>query len=94
MKVICINDSNKPADFPKSKWIKKEQPYTIIKVDKLNMDKGRLGVQLEEIDTTGPDCMPYNYFAIERFRPALPTDGEELTNDELIELLQEKEEYA
>lgn len=70
MKVICIDDTNKPIDIPESKWVKKEEIYTIVKVVKLNLQKNTFGVELEEIDLK--DCFPYEYFLANRFAPIQP----------------------
>ena len=66
-KIECINDSNKPADFPSGLWIKKGNIYTIDRIDKMNMQGGKLGVMLKEIDTSGN--FPYTHFDLSRFRP-------------------------
>ena len=55
MKLICINDSDRPNDIPTSKWIKKGNHYTAVKFNKMNMQAGALGVQLEEIEITDDD---------------------------------------
>ena len=79
MKVLCINSDHKPNDFPSSKWIKKDQEYTVVKV--LNMAiQGGQGLVLEEIDMTG--CEPYVCFGAWRFRP-LHEAPEEVAENEL-----------
>jgi len=70
MKVVCINDSDKPIDIPEHKWVKKDEIYTIAKVVKLNLQTNALGVELEEIDLIG--CFPYEYFLANRFAPLQP----------------------
>lgn len=76
MRVICIDDSNKPSDFPSSKWIKRGIDYTIDKIDKMNMQGGVIGCTLLEIDTS--DCFPYTHFAINRFNGLVDQPVEEL----------------
>lgn len=83
MKVICIDDSNKPSDFPSPKWVKKDQEYTIEKIDKINMMGGVLGCTLIEIDTS--NCFPYIYFNLDRFRPLVDQPVEEL--EEQLEMV-------
>tara|TARA_R110001606_G_C14975992_1_gene603780 strand:+ start:201 stop:461 length:261 start_codon:yes stop_codon:yes gene_type:complete len=73
MKVICINDQNKPAEVPSSKWIKKGNKYTIIKVEKMLMMPGTFGVELEEIDLS--DCFPHTRFNSNRFKIVDPVDN-------------------
>ena len=79
MKVKCINDSNKPSDFPSSLWVKKDNIYTIQKIDRMNMQNGRLGVILEEIDTS--KNFPYTHFDITRFAPVDEVPVGELINE-------------
>lgn len=85
MKVKCINDKNKPQDFPKSLWVTEGEIYTIVLAQKMNLMGGIIGVQLEEIDTT--NNFPYTHFDANRFVP-VDTD-DELTDDELEEQLKD-----
>ena len=87
MKVICIDDRNRPNDIPTSKWVKKGKEYTIIKVDKILMQGGILGCQLEEIDLS--DCFPYNYFSLNRFAPAEPDNKASEIKEKELELEEE-----
>jgi len=84
MKVVCIDDSNKPIDIPEHKWVKKDEIYTIAKVVKLNLQANTLGVELEEIDLT--DCFPYEYFLANRFAPIRPEVSlqEEMEKEEIL----------
>lgn len=84
MKVVCIDDSNKPIDIPEHKWVKKDEIYTIAKVVKLNLQANTLGVELEEIDLT--DCFPYEYFLANRFAPIHPEVSlqEEMEKEEIL----------
>lgn len=69
--VICINDQHRPAEFPVSKWIKKDLVYTVIGI-KNHVISGGQGFVLNEIDLNG--CEPYDSFGSWRFVPvdALP----------------------
>jgi len=87
MKVVCIDDKNKPLDIPNHKWIKEKQTYTISKVVRMKLQNNELGVELEEIDLT--DCFPYNYFSLKRFAPIEP---ENLLERERIKTLEIEEE--
>jgi hypothetical protein len=82
MKVICINDQGRPNEVPASKWIKKNEEYTIIEWIKCNPQGGLLGVKIAEIDLTG--CEPYLYFAANRFAPLVP---DEMLEEELNEIM-------
>jgi hypothetical protein len=66
MRVICINDSNKPKQVPENKWIKNGDAYTVIAVVKLNLQLGKIGFKLKEIELDH-SCFPYEYFDSERF---------------------------
>ncbi len=81
-KIECINDSNKPADFPSNLWVKRGRTYTIDRIDKMNMQGGRLGVMLKEIDTS--NNFPYTHFDLSRFRPVDQVPENELV-EELVE---------
>lgn len=88
MKVECIDDNNRPNDIPSSKWVVKGKEYTVIKAAKLPMQNGLLGFQLAEIDLR--DCVPYLYFAANRFKEKepLPEKKEEkVEEEELVEEL-------
>ena len=88
MKVVCIDDSNKPLDIPEHKWVKKDNVYTIAKIVQLNLQKNTLGVELEEIDLK--DCFPYEYFLANRFAPIQPEksfEEEAKKSEELEEIL-------
>lgn len=88
-KVICIDDRDRPETIPMSRWIKKGKEYTVIKVDKLNMQGGMLGFKLAEINID--DCVPYQYFSARRFGiPVNPVKME--VEAELDRLLKEAQE--
>ena len=44
MKVVCIDDKNKPLDIPNHKWIKEKQTYTISKVVRMKLQNNEFGV--------------------------------------------------
>jgi len=86
MKVICIDATNKPNDIPMSKWVVKDNEYTVIKADRMSLQGGLLGFQLAEIDLT--DCYPYRYFAASRFKEKEPLlEKKEEKVEELVEEL-------
>lgn len=89
MKLICINDSDRPNDIPMSKWIKKGNHYTAIKFNKMNMQGGALGVQIEEIDLS--DCFPHTHFLASRFIPLEPLKEDKKEN---VKELEEELELA
>ena len=66
-KVVCIDASNKPNDIPNNKWVKKDETYTVVNAEFMNMQNRLLGFELAEIDLTG--CFPYTRFVASRFRP-------------------------
>lgn len=93
-KVICINDANKPNDIPSSQWIKKGVIYTVTQVAKLNMQQGKLGYKLAEVNLDG--CAPYLYYAAERFGIIIDIkdQADNWAEKELERLLQEAEEES
>jgi hypothetical protein len=89
MRVVCINDSDRPNDIPISKWVVKGKEYTVIKISKMIMQGNILGVQLEEIDLS--DCVPHLFFAATRFAEIEPSKEKK---EEKIEELEEEFELA
>jgi hypothetical protein len=81
MKVICINDANRPNEIPSNRWIKKDKFYTVLEAVKCNVQGGLLGYKLEEINID--DCVPYKYFAANRFRPVV--DVPQIVEEEVLE---------
>lgn len=66
MKVVCINDRNRPKQIPPEKWIKKDEIYTVIATTMMNIQRNKVGLKLAEIEL-GQSCFPYEYFDAERF---------------------------
>jgi len=64
-KVICVNDKDRPEMIPQSKWLVKNQSYTVIKVAKLLIQGGMVGFKLEGLDIDA--YFPYQFFAANRF---------------------------
>ena len=73
MKIMCINDKNKPAEIPQEKWVQAGSIYTLIEAQPL-LSSNSLGFVLAEI-TLGEDCFPYHYFNPNRF---VPVDEQEI----------------
>lgn len=86
LKVICINDKNKPDGIPTSKWLVEGSVYTVIQVTKLLIQGGMLGYKLAELNID--DCFPYQYFAASRFI-LLGSPSEQWAEDELSRILEE-----
>lgn len=81
MKVICINDKNKPKQIPDEKWIKEGETYTVIFATPLSIQKNKLGYSLKEIQLD-ESCHPYHYFDSERFAEAFPLDKIKVEEEE------------
>lgn len=60
----CVDDTNRPEDFPISKWVKKDNEYHITHVF-YHPEQQIQGVEIAEIDMK--DCYPYVSFKIDRF---------------------------
>lgn len=67
MKVICIDEKNRPNEIPLSHWVKEGEEYTVIEVKKLNVQNGIYGCKIEEINIDM--FIPLEYFRLDRFRP-------------------------
>lgn len=72
MKVVCINDSNRPKQVPAEKWVVKGQIYTVVSTTSMNIQRNKIGLKLAEIDL-GQSCFPYEYFDADRFAMATET---------------------
>ena len=68
---ICINDSNKPTQIPKDKWLVKGEKYHVIYTVTVLPQK-ELAFHLHEIELD-ETCHPYEYFLANRF--AFTQDG-------------------
>ena len=67
MRVICINNSNRPDKIPLSQWVKKGETYTVVRTVKMAIQANMLGFDLEEINLEG--CFPYEFYDAKRFLP-------------------------
>lgn len=81
MRVTCINDSNRPNEVPLSRWVKKGEEYTIVKIDKMVQQGGIGGVKLEELNND--DLYPWSYFNINRFTFSQKQLDEAIEKDEI-----------
>lgn len=87
-KVIAVDVQNRPNEIPISKWLVKDEAYTVYQMDYMNIQNRILGFKIEEIDLSG--YFPYQYFSACRFRPFSEEDKKaEEAVKELLEL-----EYA
>lgn len=84
MRVVCIDDSNRPIDIPIEKWVKKDEEYTVLKFVKIKLQNNTLGVELNEIDLS--DCFPYTYFDAKRFAFLTPKKKKEKVEELELEL--------
>jgi len=87
MKIMCVNDKNRPQEIPANKWLQAGVTYTLIGVQPL-LSSNSMGFELAEI-TLGEDCFPYHYFNPDRF---VPVDQSEIDaiEAELDEILNPK----
>jgi hypothetical protein len=83
MQVICINDGNRPKRIPEEKWIKKGSTYTVIAAVKLNVQLGKIGFKLKEIELDH-SCFPYEYFDSERFSQQVESSKTKSVKEELL----------
>lgn len=71
----CIDDKNRPSDFPKSKWVKSGDEYHITyTVICIPQNVLAFSIYEKPIDET---CHPYEYFISTRFK-IKPEDMEAL----------------
>ena len=85
--VVCINDKNRPDGIPTTKWVKKGEVYTVIKVVFPHSQPNTMGFKLAELNID--DCFPYQYFSAERFAIVLYRDRDDWAENTLDRLLEE-----
>jgi hypothetical protein len=68
MKVICIDDSKKPAKISLDEWIKEGVVYTVLESVNMGLQPGRIGLKLKEVNLT-KKSFPYEYYDATRFLP-------------------------
>lgn len=87
MKVICINDANKPSKIPQHEWIKEGVIYTVTEVAKMGIQAGKFGYLLKEVSLS-KESFPYEYYSADRFGVLVDQSLENET--EVEELLEEE----
>jgi len=68
MKVICIDESKKPAKISSDEWIQEGVVYTVVEVVNMGLQPGKLGVRLKEVNLS-EKSFPYQYYDSNRFIP-------------------------
>jgi len=80
MKVLCINDANKPEKIPESEWIKKDTVYTVVSAAPMGLQPGKLGYKLKEVELS-PSSFPYEYYDAQRFAVIVETPANVLEEE-------------
>lgn len=88
MRVICINDSNRPLKIPETQWVKKGKAYTVVRAVKMAIQANMLGFDLEEINLEG--CFPYEFYDAKRFLPEDMVDQKDMA----VEIVEEELELV
>jgi hypothetical protein len=91
MKVVCINDSKRPAGVPANCWIEKGKTYTVIDAKNMARQRGILGYKFAEISM--PEDSEYQYYSAHRFRPVddvNDSQAEEAVEELLEEVFEEE----
>lgn len=65
IKCRCIDDKGKPSEIPSSKWVKKNQEYTITHIFIMVQQNRIQGCELAEFDISMH--VPYNCYRLSRF---------------------------
>jgi hypothetical protein len=87
MRIMCVNDKNRPQEIPANKWVTAGTVYTLIGVQPL-LSSNSMGFELAEI-TLGEECFPYHYFNPDRFVPVEQSEMDAI-EAELDEILNPK----
>lgn len=72
MKVICVNDKNRPNCIPKENWCEQAEMYTVIEISRMARQSNVLGFKLAEIQP--PSTSKYTRYLGSRFKPASDED--------------------
>jgi len=88
MRVIFINNSNRPDKIPVTQWPEKGGIYTVVRAVKMGIQANTIGFDLEEINLQG--CFPYEFYDAKRFLP------EDMVNqkDVAVEIIKEELELV
>lgn len=81
MQVICINDSNKPPRISSAEWIKEGQVYTVVKAVRMQLQPGKFGFYLKEIQLSEMS-FPYEVYDSSRFAVL---DGSKISEERIKE---------
>lgn len=65
LKVVCLNDKNKPKEIDPRHWVKEGTEYNVLSILVMERQKGIFGFVLQEIDL--PEDCPYDSFDSRRF---------------------------
>lgn len=98
IRVICIDEKNKPSVIPASKWVKEQELYHILMIF-YSIPSKTMAYTLEEIDLD-ESCAPYGVFDAKRFAIhqddleefiQLAKDCTDLNDIEIKELIEQEE---
>jgi|688.fasta_scaffold05503_3 hypothetical protein len=98
VRVICIDEKNKPKEIPASKWVKEQELYHILMIF-YSIPSKTMAYTLEEIDLD-ESCAPYGVFDAKRFAIhqddleefiELAKNCTELNDIEIKELIEQEE---
>jgi hypothetical protein len=82
MKVVCINNSNKPSRIPLNEWLIEGKEYTVTDIRKMGLTPNTTGYLLKEVQLS-EKSFPYELYNSNRFQ--LVTE-EVLENTEQLEI--------
>lgn len=85
-RVVCINDSKRPAEVPESSWIKKGEIYTVTEV--LNMARQRMTIAFKLAEVSMPEGCKYDSYLATRFA-YLSEEDEKAAEKAVEELIEE-----
>ena len=66
MKVVCINNKNKPKQVSSAEWLTEGKEYTVINLKSMNLQSGKIGYLLKEVQLS-EQSFPYELYDSERF---------------------------
>jgi hypothetical protein len=82
MKVVCINNKNKPKQISSVEWLVEGREYTVIGEKTMNLQNGKIGYLLKEVQLS-EQSFPYELYDSERFISAEEYALQNVNSEEL-----------
>ena len=82
MKVVCINNKNKPKQISSAEWLTEGREYTVVGEKAMNLQSGKIGYLLKEVQLSELS-FPYELYDSARFISAEEYAKQNVNSEEL-----------